>query len=434
MARYKTYDSTGVAPAGRLYAGDLNAIQDMKLDSSDFSQVLDLATLRIGEPGLQLSRFGSSEARISGALRVDGILRGGAGAGLTGGVLPASMTTAQRDALPPGFRPKGLQIFNTTTNQPEFNAGTDGVPNWQAYVVGAAPSGAAGGDLSGSFPNPQIAGGVIVNADISPSAAIAASKISGYPSSGAVFLAGDGTWKPAAAASAPSGPAGGALGGTYPNPTLAAGAVNDAAVIAGAGIAGSKLALNNFITQAHLAPGNKTTYTPDISAGPPGSPSTGDIWIAGAGAAGEIWVFRYNGSSGSPYKWEFIGGSPVIITDLTVGAAIPSDNAWHHDNGLGNMTIWRSGDYLYEYTATVNLSADGESFVGIGVGLGGAQPTFFIAISKMPSGGTLTLNGRHKDIARPANQLIDPYIISSRMGGVVSIDLSNLSMVPYRVI
>src|SRR5215831_12386505 len=119
MSRVKTFNSTGVATAGRLYAGDLNAIQDHYADQSNFAQTVDVSTLRIGEAALQLLRYGTSEARISGALRTDGILRA------LGGIYGGAFTTAQRDAIAAGSRPTGLQIFNTTTQQYEFNKGTD---------------------------------------------------------------------------------------------------------------------------------------------------------------------------------------------------------------------------------------------------------------------------------------------------------------------
>ena len=66
-------------------------------------------------------------------------------------------------------------------------------------VTSATPSGAAGGDLAGSFPSPtigagkvtsaMIADGAIVNADVSASAAIAASKLSGVPVGGQAAIA-----------------------------------------------------------------------------------------------------------------------------------------------------------------------------------------------------------------------------------------------------
>jgi microcystin-dependent protein len=124
--KVKTFESTGLAPNGRLYAGDLNAIQDHYADQSNYSQEVDMATLGLGDASIKLMKYGTAEARLSAALRTDGILRG------LGGVYAGAFTTAQRDAIAAGFRPYGLQILNTTTNQYEWNKGTDAAPSWSA--------------------------------------------------------------------------------------------------------------------------------------------------------------------------------------------------------------------------------------------------------------------------------------------------------------
>src|SRR5687768_4957905 len=120
--RVKEFVATGIAPNGRLYAGDLLAMQDDWADLANFAQTVDLGSLRIGEAGLQLVRYGALEARVTGALRADGIIRG------LGGLFAGTFTTAQRDAIGAGFRPYGLQIFNIDKNQVEINLGSDAVP------------------------------------------------------------------------------------------------------------------------------------------------------------------------------------------------------------------------------------------------------------------------------------------------------------------
>jgi hypothetical protein len=53
--------------------------------------------------------------------------------GTNSGFLGGRFTTTQRDAIPSGSRPTGMMIFNTTTNRYEYNAGTEGSPNWLPF-------------------------------------------------------------------------------------------------------------------------------------------------------------------------------------------------------------------------------------------------------------------------------------------------------------
>lgn len=126
MNRYKTFDSTGIATGGRLYAADLNAIQDAAAGLTDFTQTISLGSALIGESGLALSRFGSGEAQITGLFRSTGLFRGMAG------IVPGTFTTTQRNAIGAGLAPTGIIIYNSTTAQFEWNAGTDGARNWKA--------------------------------------------------------------------------------------------------------------------------------------------------------------------------------------------------------------------------------------------------------------------------------------------------------------
>lgn len=136
--RIKNFNSTGVAPDGRLYAGDLVAMEDQYADQNNLAQTIGLGTVQVGEVGLQLLRYGSGEARLSGALRTDGILRG------LGGLYAGAFTTTQRDALASASRPYGLVILNTTTNRLEINLGSSTSPSWQPLGGGAVTFGALG--------------------------------------------------------------------------------------------------------------------------------------------------------------------------------------------------------------------------------------------------------------------------------------------------
>jgi hypothetical protein len=87
-----------------------------------------------------------------------------------------------------------------------------------------------------------------------------------------------------------------------------------------------------------------------LAGGPPASPSDGDIWIATAvDTVGTNWMFRYNAGSGSAYKWEFIGGSPMY---LSVGAAqsLAASAGIQDLATVGpSFTLTRVGDYIIRW-------------------------------------------------------------------------------------
>lgn len=88
--------------------------------------------------------------------------------------------------------------------------------------------------------------------------------------------------------------------------------------------------------------GSAGALPPYYGATPPTNPQDGQEWILPVDAAnGVMWHFRYNGSSGSAYKWEFIGGASVqkTGTDATINATGGSVVA------NTSFTVARAGDY-----------------------------------------------------------------------------------------
>lgn len=105
-----------------------------------------------------------------------------------------------------------------------------------------------------------------------------------------------------------------------------------------------------------------------VSATPPTAPTDGQLWAISP-ATGIIWLFRYNAAA-STYKWEFVGGAPLIGYDASTGS--PASGSWAL--GAPAVTVPRAG--IYTASGFCLASSPSAARVWMGVTSGSASAPF----------------------------------------------------------
>jgi len=261
--------------------------------------------------------------------------------------VPEPYTTA---GLPPATQyPAGTFVWDTTLKTPTWSDGT----NWVSGS--AAPSGPAGGDLSGTYPNPTVVG--LEGFPIEPPPPVNGDVL--------VFNGVFNRWDHTSltfGGGPPSGPAGGDLNGLYPNPVVDG--LQNRPVAATAPATGNAL----MWTGAQWEPGNPTggtgtmgyalnpiqaitlptnqltpvgTYHRFTSAGSINLTSTPTINWAGA-VAGQLLVLHNVGAPGTGH----------LTLDRGVGSALALSNANQRIDEGGTMTLIYDGSKWIEISHT----------------------------------------------------------------------------------
>jgi hypothetical protein len=88
------------------------------------------------------------------------------------------------------------------------------------------------------------------------------------------------------------------------------------------------------------------------------------------------WWFRYNAGSTSAYKWEFVGGAPVVASNLN-GETFICDNLWRDTATVGpSIIVPRAGEYFASGSASITSSVAGSACY-LGICLGASNPSYY---------------------------------------------------------
>jgi hypothetical protein len=234
---------------------------------------------------------------------------------------------------------------------------------WTPVDDNRSPTGAAGGDLSGNYPNPTVSG--LQNRSVANTAP-ATDQVLGWRS---------GAWRPVDDNTSPTGAAGGDLTGTYPNPQIAAGAVTTAKIADGA-VTTVKIA-NDAVTTVKIA--DNAVTAAKILTDAVGMAQINETM--GSGEDGNISTTKVDLNANYSWPTSFVPGANgkclvIVSVDVSSGGSENRNYAWIRVAQKVGGTITTGTNYAH-MTGGESSNHVGSSTVADIMSVSGGQATQF---------------------------------------------------------
>ena len=170
----------------------------------------------------------------------------------------------------------------------------------------------------------------------------------------------------------------------------------------------------------------------------PANPVDGqEIYFVADATNGVIWHLRYNAGSASPYKWEYLGGPPMLASSNVAASSLGGGSSWSTQltdgTGVIQMTVPLLGEYDVAWGGYGNVGDGSVRNLGLGVLRGGdAAPPFFTLFASVTGGGigNGAGDGRYPCDTTARRQLLLGY---QYVPVVFTMNLRRFTAVPVRV-
>lgn len=163
----------------------------------------------------------------------------------------------------------------------------------------------------------------------------------------------------------------------------------------------------------------------------PAAAVSGQVVDFDTGTVGVVWRLRYNAASASAYKWEFVGGSPLI--DEVVTSETTTSTSYIDLTTVGpDVTIPLAGDYMIGFGSEQNNNT-ASRFANMAIKLGAAAAVNADAVI---SGGAANADAScwrtmRRDGLAASDLLIAKYAVGT--SGTAQFQKRMLIVTPVRV-